>query len=288
MEIWSDIVNEPKFEDLTILNFVTNPSDYMSEGGDIVHVPNIYTNVFTVQTQSTQGAAITDESVAQVDDILTVNLHKYIAWMIGDKDMRQLATKYSLNSKYATEARKLLTRAMEDSLFGLWSSISTNTVGDTTTVLTDLEIRQAANALDGTNYELDQSAFFLHPTVFWLQVAGVQKFYDNSMNGKPSIVRTGAFGEMSSKNYKGTLYAIDLYTSPRVVSGLLTYRNLLLHKSAFAIAVQTVGGGFARVQAQNKLENLALLTVVDCIYGVAVIREPGAVLVNANTAASTS
>jgi len=287
-EIWSDIVNEPKFEDLTILNFVTDLSDYMTDGGDTVHVPNIYTNTFSVSTQTTQGAGLVDESVAQVDTTLTVNLHKYIAWMIGDKDMRQLATKFSLNAKYATEARKLLTQAIEDSLFGLWSSISTNTVGDTTTVLTDLEIRTAIDKLDSTNYELDQTAFFIHPTVFWLQVAGVQKYYDSSMNGKPSVVRTGAFGEMSSKNYKGTLYSVDMYTSPRVVSGLLTYRNLLLHTSAFGVATQTVGGGFTRVQAQYKLENLALLTVVDTIYGVGVLREPGAVLVNANTSATTS
>ena len=288
MEIWTPIVNEPKYEDLTILNFVTDLSAYMVDGGDIAHIPNIYTNEFTVQTQSTQGAAVVDESVAQVDTTLTVNLHKYVAWIMGDLTMKQLATKYQLNEKYATEARKLLTRAIEDSLFGLWSSITTNTIGDTATVLADLEIRQAVNKLDGTSYELDQCAFFFHPTVFWLQIAGVQKYYDSSMNGKPSIVRTGAFGEVSSKNYKGTLYGVDLYTSPRVVSGLQTYRNLLLHKSAFGVAVQTMGGGFVRVQADYRLENLGTLTVADTIYGVAVLREPGAVLVNANTTATTA
>ena len=77
-EIWSSIVNEPKYEDLTILNFVTDLSDYMVEGGDICHVPNIYTNEFTVSTQSTQGAAIVDQSVATVDTTLTVNLHRHI------------------------------------------------------------------------------------------------------------------------------------------------------------------------------------------------------------------
>jgi hypothetical protein len=73
----------------------------MSEGGDIAHVPNIYTNTFTVQTQSTQGAEITTEGPAQVDTTLTINLHKYIAYIIGNKDMVQLATKYQLNEKYA-------------------------------------------------------------------------------------------------------------------------------------------------------------------------------------------
>ena len=287
-EVWSPIVNEPKFDDLTILNFVTDLSSYMTDGGDIVHVPDIYTNTFTVQTQSTQGAAITDESVAQVDTYLTVNLHKYIGFLMGDLTIKQLATKYSLNEKYATECRKLLLGAIETSLFGLWSSISTNTVGDTATVVTDLEVRQAVSALDSTSYELEQCAFFFHPTVFWLQLAGVTKYYDSSMNGKPSVIRTGAFGPMSSKNYKGTLYGIDLYTSSIVVKGLETYRNLLLHSSAFGVAIQTMGGGRIRVQAQYKLENIGMLTVADTMYGVAVLREPGAVLINANDDASVS
>ena len=47
-ERWSPIVNEPKFDDLTILNFVTDLSPYMTDGGDIVHVPDIYTNTFSV------------------------------------------------------------------------------------------------------------------------------------------------------------------------------------------------------------------------------------------------
>lgn len=287
-EKWSPIVNEPKFDDLTILNFVTDLSPYMTDGGDIVHVPNIYTNTFTVQTQSTQGAGIVDESVAQVDTYLTVNLHKYIGFIMGDLTIRQLATSYQLNEKYATECRKLLLGAIETSLFGLWSSISTNTVGDTATVLTDLEIRTAVSDLDSTSYELDQCAFFIHPVVFWLQLAGVSKYYDSSVNGKPSVIRTGAFGAMSSKNYKGTLYGVDMFTSSRVVKGLETYRNLLLHQSAFGVAVQTMGGGRIRVQAQYQLKNLGMLTVVDTMYGVAVLREAGAVLVNANDDATTS
>ena len=287
-EKWSPIVNEAKFAPMTIANFVQDLSEYVSDGGDIVHVPNIYTNTFTVQTQSTQGAGLVDESVAQVDTTLTVNLHKYIAWIIGDKDLQQLATKYSLNEKYASEARNLLIKALEDSLFALWSSISTNTVGDTATVLTDLEIRQSINKLDSTDYELEDCAFFFHPTVYWNQVVAVQKYYDKSMNGMDSVVRTGNFGPMSGPGRKGQLYNIPVFVSSRVVSGLQTYRNLLLHKSALGFAIQTKGGNMIRVQAENQLRNLGLLTVADIIYGVAVLREPAAVLVNANSSATTA
>lgn len=286
-EIWSNIVNEPKFAPMTIMNFATDLSEYMAEGGDIVHVPDIYTNTFTVATQSTQGAAVVDESVAAVDTTLTVNLHKYVAFVIGDLTMKQLATKYSLNEKYAKEAQELLVKAVEDSLFGLWSSISTNTVGDTTTVLTDIEIRNSIKALDATDYELERLAWFIHPNVFWGQISGVSKYYDKSINDMDSVIKTGNFGPTSGPGRRGSLYGIPMFVSSRVVSGLQTYRNLLLHDSAFGFAIQTAGG-FIRVQSSYLLQNLATLTVADVIYGVAVLREPGAVLVNANSTAVTS
>lgn len=290
-EKWTDLLMEPKFPEVTILNFVRDLSEYMSSDGDIVHVPDIFTNTFSVQTQSTQGNGVVDESVATVDVTLTVNLHKYVAWLIGDKDMRQMSKRAGLNEAYVREAKKLLTREMEDSLFGLWSSITTNTVGDTATVLTDLEIRQSIEALDSTDYELSECAFFFHPTVYWHQIAGIQKYYGADQLGMKSVVTSGILGDVSMKrgqSFKGILYDIPVFTSSRVVSGLQTYRNLLLHKDAFGIAIQTVGGAVARAQMDYKLENLATLAVVDCIYGVGVLREPASVLINANTAATTS
>lgn len=290
-EVWSDILQEPKFPPVTILNFVRDLSPYMTAGGDIVHVPDIFTNVFTVQTQSTQGNGIVDASPASVDVTLTVDLHKYVAWIIGDKDMKQLASKFPLNEAYVREAKRLLIKAIEASLFGLWSSVTTNTVGDTASVLTDKEIRDAIEALDSTDYELSDCAWFFHPTVFWLQVAGIQKYYGADQRGEDSITVTGVLGPVSLKRgqeFKGMLYDIPVFTSSNVVSGLQTFRNLLLHKEAFGVAIQTNGGAIARAQMEYKLENLGTLAVVDTIYGVAVLREPAAVLVNANTTAVTS
>lgn len=296
-EVWSNIVNEPNFPKAVISNFVTDLSPFMAEDSDICHVPDIYTNVFTVQTQSTQGNAVVDASPTSVDTTLTVNLHKYIAWIMGDLTIKQLKKSYALNEKYAREAKNLLTQALEDSLFGLWSSVSTSVVGDTATVLTDLEIRTAIKDLDVLNYDLTETAFFFHPTVYWMQVAGIQKYYDTSISAiNNGVIRTGNFGPMdTSRGYRGMLYGQPIYTSSRVVGGLNTYRNLFLHPSAFGFAIQSSGsasdmGSAARIRVQSDymLSNLGTLTVADIIYGVAVLREPAAVLVNAKLNATTS
>ena len=122
-ETWTSIVNEKTFNDTVLANFITDLSSYATEGSDIFHVPNFYTNAFTVQTQSTQGAEVTTSNPAEVDTTLTVNTHKYVAFIIGDKDLVQIASRYDDNEIYAREAVKLLTEALEQSIAALWSSL---------------------------------------------------------------------------------------------------------------------------------------------------------------------
>lgn len=293
--MWSPIVNEPKFAKAVAANFFTDLSPYATEG-DTIHVPNIYTNIFSASTQTTQGNGVVDQSPAQVDVYLSIDTHKYVAWIIGDKEMKQLASKYSLNEKYAREAQNVLITAVEASLFGLWSEITTNTVGDTATVLTDAEVVESISKLDILNFDLDQVAFFFHPFVYWRQIVTIAKYYTWNTSQIP-VIRDGNFGPMDkSRGLKGQLYGIPVFTSTNVVSGLSTYRNLLAHPSAFGFAIQTSGsatsdmpgGAKIRVQASYLLQNLGTLTVADVIYGVKALRENAAVLINANTTAITS
>lgn len=210
--------------------------------------------------------------------------------------MKQLASKYALNEKYAKEAQNVLITALEASIFGLWSSLSTNSVGDTATVLTDNEVVTAIEKLDTLNYDLEEVMFFFHPFVYWRQIVTISKYYTWNTSQLP-VIRDGNFGPMDkTRGVKGQLYGIPVATSTNVVKGLSTYRNLLAHPSAFGFAIQTSGSATAdmpgparvRVQAQYLLQNLGTLTVADIIYGVAVLREPAAVLINANDTAVTS
>lgn len=287
-ETWTTIVNEKTFDDTVLANFITDLSSFATEGSDIFHVPDFYTNALTVSTQSTQGAEITTAGPATVDTTLTIDTHKYVAWIIGDKDLVQISSRYDVNEIYAREAVKLLTEALEQSITALWSSITTNTVGDTATVLSDSEIRTAIFNMENGKYRLSECAFFFHPYVYWQQLHAITKYYQQYSVGPGNVagpVRNGNFGKAGYEmNYKGFLYDIPVYTTTNIVSGLQTYRNLLLHKSAFGFAVQTKGGNKVRVQMENAIRNLGMLAVVDIVYGVKVLREPAAVLLNASSA----
>lgn len=287
-ETWTTIVNEKTFNDSVLANFCTDLSMFATEGSDIFHVPNFFTNALTVSTQSTQGAEITTASPATVDTTLTIDTHDYVAWIIGDKELQQIASKYDAMSIYAREAQRLLEETLDTALATLWSSISTNSIGDTATVLSDAEIRQGIAAMEGGKYRLSECAFFFHPDIYWKQLHAVAKYYQQYSVGpstQPGPVATGNFGGNGyALNYKGVLFGIPVYTTTVIVSGLQTYRNLLLHKSAFGFAIQTRGGNRIRVQMENQLRNLGMLAVVDILFGVAVLREPAAVLLNANNA----
>lgn len=287
---------EPKFPKAVLANFFTDLSYLMADGGDTLHVPNIYTNKFTASTQANEGDGVVDQSPAQVDVVLSVNLHYYVAWIFGDATIKQLAFSDKLNKMYAEEAMNVLMVALEDALAALWSSLSTNIIGDTATVLSDAEIRDAINALDSLDLEMDETAFFFHPFVFWTQLGGISKYY-SQYSSNLNFIRDGVFGKMDmSRGLRGILYDQPCYITTRIVSGLQTYRNLFAHKTAFGYVRQTpgIGGGEGstasgiRVQSDYLLQNLGMLTVADELIGVAVLRESAACVVNANSTAKMS
>lgn len=284
-EEWTPLVLEEYFAKAVAANFFTDLAEFAEDGGDILHVPGVFTNAMSVGTQSTQGAEITTASPAADDVTLTINLHKYVAILMGDKDMRQVARSYNLNGIYAKKAAGTLLEDLETALLALWSGLSTNSVGDTATVLSDAEVRRSIEKLATADVPLEECAWFIHPYVWWNQLLAVQKYYDASQRGKGAPVADGNFGNADAmRALKGPLYDIPVYTSSKVASGLQTYRNLLAHKNAFGFAHQTPSAnGYTRVQSDYWLANLGLLTVIDTIYGVTEMRDDLAVVVNASS-----
>ena len=215
-ETWVPLVNEAFFAKTVFANFCTDLSSYAASGSDIFHLPDVFTNVTIAQTQSTEGAEVMTAAPAATDTTLTVDTHKYVANLIGYKDLVQIAKQYDINAIYTKQAGEVLANELEASLAALWSSLTTNSVGDTATVLSDAEIRQAIEKLATANYDLTECAFFLHPYIFWMQLGAISKYYDQSSFGPASnagLVATGNFGSASAEralrgNLYGKMYAV--------------------------------------------------------------------------------
>lgn len=297
-EVWTPIVNEENFAKAIISNFVTDLSQYIAAGGDTIHVPDAFTNSFTGQTQSTEGAEVVTESPATVDVTITVNTHSYVAWLLGDKTMMQIATIYDLNEVYARKAQGTIMYVLEDALFGLWSSLTTTAVGDTSNGLTDADIRTAISTMAEADFDVRELAFFVHPEVFYKQLMGISKYYtDDTAN--LDVIRTGNFGPVvdTGRGLVGALYGRPIFSSTRVVNSLQTYRNMLLHPDAFGFGIlnqgtlpEEFGGGpmRIRVQSEYELRNIGQLVVVDMVHGSGVLRADAGVVLNSSNNFITS
>jgi hypothetical protein len=297
-QVWPPIVLEQLFAKAVAANWFTDMTEYMRGEGNIANVPDVFTNNFTVSTQSTQGAEVNTQGPAQNNIQLAINTHNYIAFIIGDKDARQLLRSFDFNKVYANKAAGALRIALEDALFALWSGITTNVVGDTATVLSDAEIRQGIYLLENANFDtLDgDTAFFFHPYTFYVQLGAVAKYYDQSVRGPASaagFIGTGYMGGQGNyqTGLKGVVYGIPTYVTPRIVSGLQTYRNLLANRMAFGFATQylstpisnSVEDGRVRAQTSYELRNLGWLTVIDMILGTVGLRSDAAVVLNGSS-----
>ena len=289
-EIWSNIINEALWPQFVLQNFVTNLSEYVVDQGRIVHVPNAYTNFFTASTQ-TSGADIysTAQVAATVDLTITVSSHRYVAWVIGDLELNQLATKYQLNEVYAREAAAVLLQTLEDALFALYASITT-TVGSGAVAIADLDVRQAIRVVANANFDLTQCAFFFSPTVYYDQLIGLSKISPNYASNMNTMA-TGTLYGIGDANSRavGILYGQPVFISSRVPIVTTTTRNLFIHKRAFAFAVQGGNGKTGiRVQMSNELRLLGLLAVVDLRFGAGIMRADAGAVISSLTAGTVA
>lgn len=287
-EIWQPMVNEEFFARAVAANFFTDLSAFVVGGGDSVHIPNAFTNTFSVQTQSTQATVVTTDSPTVVDDTLAINNHVYIAHLLGDKDAVQiLRGTYNVNEIYARKAGGTLLEDLESDLFGLQSAVSTNSVNDTASVINDIDIRNAVRINEANDVPRGETAFFFHPYSYWAQIQAIQKYYDASQAGwmsNPPVV-SGNFGMTPGaiSGLRGMLFGIPVFTSSKVVNTLLGVENLLAHKNSFVWASQG-GGNPIRTQAQYLLDFIGNLVVHDMINGVKEVREEAAVKIRGSNA----
>lgn len=282
-EVWGPMVNDAFFAKTVFANWCLDLSDLLNgQGGDILNIADIYTNTLTSAAKSA-AAEVTLVSPATAQKQLAVDTHRHVAFVIEDLELANLTKSFKISEKLMAQAGKVVADDLEDSLAALWSGLSQG-IGDTGTVIEDKEVRQAIEALEDNDTPMEDVAFFMHPTIFWHQIMNIARYYDASQAGWQGNgpILSGNFGAADrSRGLKGVLYGTPVFTSTNVTGALQTYRNLLLHKDAFAFA--TKGDSRVRMQSEYKLENLGQLFVADSRYGVVENYDTHGVVLSGNT-----
>lgn len=271
---WTNKVNDFFRADLYAANFFEDWSSEVSDGGNVIYMPNITQMAASAKTAATE-VVLVDNTDSKVT--LTINVHTHCAFMIEDAVGSKIKSSYKAQSIYAANAGYSVAAALEDALLLLFNGFS-QTVGSSAVALADSDIRLAINYLDTANVPQRDRAFFLHPFVIWTHLQAIDRFaLLTNTNGSDPVLK----GEVRK------LYGIPVISTPRLTVTTGHRNGALAHKSALAFACANPSGmsgpNKVRLQTDYILQHLGTLVVADLMYGVIENRDTSGVWIKAKS-----
>jgi len=278
-EVWVPEVQREWQADLLFANWLKDLSGRFAGGGDIANISGIYTNQLSANDKGS-GDEVTLQSATGDSVTLTIDTWKEISFIFEDLEAQLVLQDAETAMEYADQARYILRKTFETAIATALNSGITAEVGSSSDNLTDGLVREAIEKLDASDVDMDQVAFFFHPTTYWHDLQGVSKYYQYDQSSK---VWKGNYGAM---NPSLLLYDLPVFKTS-VVPKSTEINNFLIHKSALAHAIRTPGGG-VRSQASYEILKLGTVWVSDLIYGMTALRTDAGVVLTSNTGAIVS
>jgi len=261
-EVWSPKINDFAKEKRHFSLFFIDRSDELMDGGDTIHTGNITEMAGHAKNNAT---AVTLNSADETDVDLVVNTWTEVSFAIEDGDAAKFLKSRYTQEKYAKNAGYTASMVLEDAIAALFGTF-TDSVGASTAVILDSDIRKAIGILEAnTKEEVNDGnmRFFFDTKVWWNQIAGITTFQlkINTDGNDPVLNRPAT-----------KLYGVMVSLSNRIpyVSSTTGRYNALAHKDAIHWAETMLPGqyGVIRVQSNYIAQYLSTVTTADLQYGV--------------------
>lgn len=276
--VWGEKVNEFYRNKLVAAPFFVDRSDELADGGDTLYTPN--TTEFTANAKTT-GVAVTLNSNSDTKQTLTVNNWFESSFAIEDAEAAQVKRSYSLMERYAKNCGYAVAKKLDTAIVTLFQGF-TNTVGSSTNVLGDSDIRAAFAYLETAGADVMEAAFFVSPNVFWNQIQKIDKF---------SLAVNSPVNDPTAKMPSAFLYGRPVYVTAQITLNSTPSggrSNALAVPDAIHWATSPlgaggsksgafVGSGGVRVQSNYIPEYLSTVTTADILYGCVENRDLGGV-----------
>lgn len=260
-ELWETQVLVATESNLLFRQFIT---DYgVLPAGDKLHIPRI-SNLTT--NSKSASSPVTFQSPTETEALITINNHEESSFLVEDLTAAQ--ANISLMQQYTARAGYAIAKAVDDSIAGLYSGLSTEV--DATAGITDAKVSAAVNELNLADVPENDRVFVFHWAAY-PSLVGLEKFTSQD------YVMPGPDGTaiQSGKIYR--LYGIPVYFTNQIQSTVVgsdtVYHSMLFHKEAFGLAWSIP----PRVQGDRSVEYLSDFVVVDAAWGVAELRDDFAV-----------
>jgi len=275
-EIWGEKVNEFYRNKLVCAPFFTDRSDEVSGGGDTLYTPN--TTEFAAAAK-TNGAAVTLNSATDTKNTLTISNWYETSFAIEDMEAAQAKRSYSIMERFSKNAGYSIAKQLDSAIIALFASF-TNVVGSSVNTLGDSDVRAAFAYLETAGADIMESAFVVSPNQFWKQLQGIDKF---------SLAVNSPVNDPTSKMPQAYLYGQPVKVTAQVATVSGGVGAVLATPDAIHFATSPLGAGGSkgsmvgssgvRVQSNYVPQYLSTVTTADILYGVAMNRATGGVLI---------
>ena len=262
--IWSTEVLLAAENALVAANLVRRFDSQVKARGQALQIPTIVNISATAKSVNTDVVATSNTETA-----ITLNISSWYYAAVKIEDMAAVQASYDLRSLYAEKIGYGVAKQVDSDVLGNYTGLTVTDVGAYGSDVDDATLLSADLALNLNDVPREDRAFIVHPYQIKALLA-IDKFvraFDIGNVNSPSRIITGP----NSRYLFGELYGTPVYYTnniPTTAGTPTQYHNVLIHKEAWALAMQQA----PRLQAQYLVASLAWLVVVDSIYGTTTIR----------------
>lgn len=257
-EKWTKKIEKPFYKALYFADRVTRRDELVADGGSKIHIP--FLSTYDARDKAA-GTAVTFDANTETEIVLTINKHKYLAFLI--EDIVKVQSNYNLQDAYRGAQTEALARAVDTDLASVHASAGTNVAAGA--VVDDADMLAAVLALDLANVpQTDRTGIFSAKSMNDLR--SVNKYVAYDQTGKTGLA-------VSNDSLVARTYGIDLFMSNNIVDDTTNTHSLVFHKSALSLAVQLK----PTYKMEDSVDYIGLKSVLHTIYGLAVERAAGLV-----------
>jgi hypothetical protein len=270
-DVWAPRIDAIFKAKLVAAKFFQDFSDYVTEGGKSINIPT--QAYYTTASVTTTTGDITGNMVVDSRTILDINTWKHVSRVFADYQAAQVSSNYRLKEIFADSMAYALAKDLDSAILALCTATNpSRSVVATVAGLKGSDLEAALGILESYNIPREECMWFFHPKSYYGEVMAVQKLYDASQFGKPSLIQ----------GTHDTLYGVPVTVTTQVPEATITdgwyattrgrvaHRNAILHNSFAAYALGNLPNGTpsgVRIQEKDS-ENLRKTVVGDIMYGV--------------------
>lgn len=263
-QIWAKELMENRTNNLVMLNLVNHQyeSDLLQKG-DTVHIEKM--DEFTVQDiDETVGLTVTAATTSED----TIVIDKYVGFAKAYQDVIKKQSAYELRAPIVERGGRALATAIDNYILSKWANVATANKPAAISNLTFASIVDAHAILDSKNVPED-NRYLVVNGIGRADLRKIPEFTAYKETGEAGLVK-------SNKGLVGEIYGTPVYVTNSVVSSAGSYKFMLFHKEAFAVAVQIK----PEIEYDRDIVKKADIITGSTLLGAKVLRPDHAVVIS--------